>query len=373
MRRNSANAKPMLGAAAVGLAWLALGGAPASAATVVTCRDGTTQQASKDCAKHGGVGSTGGAPQPQKVSIFDRWGNLLKAQPGGGAPAKPAPTPTGTVSFPASDLKTSASDPMPPSALTIELLLTRSRPGRFTSSKLKVPLMRQLIALIALIGLSISAAPALAQSWGTAIEQNPMSTACGPNHNIPVAGAHDCPSAVTAAQSLFNTYINTPSCMTTCPAGQTTHMNAPSCVPQSYQTANGATHLRWQINQSWTCTANNDAKRDELIVKKVIVNPYGADVSSLTFGVSAKCGTTVYGFGLNAAGGWQHVQTGVTGACTAAESLELPLPTNPGKCQKPMGLAWVYPPTYAETQSGTTHPIVYTITITNTLTCKRRG
>jgi hypothetical protein len=116
MRRNSFDSSRL--AAAIGMAGLMLAAAPASAAAWFACPDGTQVQDSKDCARHGAVGSavaTTPPPQPQNTSIFDRWGNLLNTRSGGGGPAKPAPKPSGGLAIPGADLKTTptASDPMP--------------------------------------------------------------------------------------------------------------------------------------------------------------------------------------------------------------------------------------------------------------------
>lgn len=97
------------------MASLVLTAAPASAAAWFVCPDGTQVQNSKDCAKHGAVGSAVATtpPQPQNISIFDRWGNLLKTHAGGAGPAQPAPKPG--LGVPGGDLKTKlgGSDPMP--------------------------------------------------------------------------------------------------------------------------------------------------------------------------------------------------------------------------------------------------------------------
>jgi hypothetical protein len=113
-------------------------------------------------------------------------------------------------------------------------------------------LMNPAFALVALSALSFQA---LGQTWGVAIEQNPMLTNCGGTKDIPVAGATDCPTAKAAAWNLLATLLNTPNCMgSPCPKGSITNQVVPYCKEESYTRPNGSLAKRWQINFSWTCT-----------------------------------------------------------------------------------------------------------------------
>jgi hypothetical protein len=96
-------------------------------------------------------------------------------------------------------------------------------------------------------------APALANGWFTAIEQNPMTTRCAGIENIPVAGATDCPSALVAAGNLFRTLQSIPRCMSApCPSGSVPKFTN-SCTPEPYTRPSGAPAMRWQIGVRWVC------------------------------------------------------------------------------------------------------------------------
>jgi len=101
----------------------------------------------------------------------------------------------------------------------------------------------------------MAATPAVAGSWNVAIEQNAMQTTCGGKSNIPVSGASDCTTAVSAAQALLNTLVNTPNCMAHCPAGQQAQQFTNSCTPDPYTRPNGSPAMRWQVNIKWACVA----------------------------------------------------------------------------------------------------------------------
>jgi hypothetical protein len=130
----------------------------------------------------------------------------------------------------------------------------------------QTPLWQTLVVALTVV----SADPALAQGWSVAIEQNPMLTNCGTNTNIPVAAGSSCPTAITAAQSLFSTMLNLPACLSYgCKAGETAQMQTPTCVPDPFVRPNGSQAIRWQVGLTWTCVASTTGSDGILKVCKV--------------------------------------------------------------------------------------------------------
>jgi hypothetical protein len=123
-------------------------------------------------------------------------------------------------------------------------------------------------SVMTLLIAAMSTGPTLAQ-WIIPIEQNAMLATCAGVNNIPVAGATDCPTAITSAQNLFTAESNIPGCVTACPAGQTIQMQAPTCVPDPYVRPNGSQAIRWQVGLMWTCVASTGTGDGILKVCKV--------------------------------------------------------------------------------------------------------
>ncbi len=91
-----------------------------------------------------------------------------------------------------------------------------------------------------------------AQSWGIAIEQNPMVTNCGGQQNIQVAAAHSCNEAIKVAMGVWNSAIK--KCLQIqCPPNTIIKEGTPTCTVDNYKTPSGHPATRYQVNLPYTC------------------------------------------------------------------------------------------------------------------------
>jgi len=132
-----------------------------------------------------------------------------------------------------------------------------------------------LTSALVLTVLAVCAAPAIAQGWSVAIEQNAMLTNCGNTPNIPVAGATDCTTAKAAAWSLLTTLLQTPNCMSSgCPPGSSVTQGLSTCTPDPYTRPDGSPAMRWQVSWTWSCVpkSSESCSDDKCKVDTVILN-----------------------------------------------------------------------------------------------------
>jgi hypothetical protein len=117
--------------------------------------------------------------------------------------------------------------------------------------------MKHLIPVVILMIVIAVTLPAVGQSWGTYIEENPGLVHCSPLiRDIPVAGATDCDTAKEAAWDLL-TKLQTKGCVDSrCPVGSIVTRGEGTCKYDPFvQWPRRRSKDRWQVTWTWTCSA----------------------------------------------------------------------------------------------------------------------
>lgn len=165
--------------------------------------------------------------------------------------------------------------------------------------------------------------PAQAQShsWSIAIEQNPMSTSCGNQINLPVAGATSLSAAISVATSFFNANM---ACLTLCKAPATTIVSGPATGVAVPYVINGNPRTRYQITQAYTCGPPSPARMVSFSIRKTT----GPVLIPGTYTFSVACngshGPSTYPVTVTIPGGLGTVSVPTGDTCTVTEAVPTP-------------------------------------------------